>query len=68
MPEMTAVMRYAKERIKLCFPHQNKQALLKKIIDIVDKRWETQMDHPLYGAVLFLNPGKFFSIVNRGEG
>jgi hypothetical protein len=67
MPEITALMKFAKEKITQGFPHQNKQALLKKIMDIVDKRWETQMDHPLYGAALFLNPGKFFPIVDSGD-
>jgi hypothetical protein len=67
MPEITALMRYAKEKITQSFPQQNKQALLKKIMGIVDKRWENQMDHPLYGAALFLNPGKYFSIVESGD-
>jgi hypothetical protein len=67
MPEITALMKFAKEKITQGFPHQNKQALLKKIMDIVDKRWETQMDHPLYGAALFLNPGKFFPIVDSDD-
>ena len=67
MPEMTTLMRFAKEKINQGFPHQNKQALLKKIIDIVDKHWEHQMDHPLYGAALFLNPGKYFSIAESGD-
>jgi hypothetical protein len=67
MPEITALMRYAKEKITQSFPQQNKQALLKKIMGIVDKRWENQMDHPWYGAALFLNPGKYFSIVESGD-
>ncbi|KAM0877958.1 hypothetical protein ACQ4PT_035155 [Festuca glaucescens] len=67
MPEIAALMKYAKERINQGFPQQNKQPLLKKIMSIVDKRWENQMDHPLYGAALFLNPGKFFSIVKSGD-
>ncbi|KAM0895204.1 hypothetical protein ACQ4PT_023976 [Festuca glaucescens] len=67
MPEIAALMKHAKERINLGFPQQNKQALLKRIMTIVDKRWETQMDHPLYGAALFLNPGKFSSIVKSGD-
>jgi hypothetical protein len=25
------------------------------------------MDHPLYGAALYLNPGKFFAIKNKGD-
>ena len=67
MPEIKALMIYVKERINLGFPQQNKQPLLKKILAIVDKRWENQMDHPLYGAALFLNPGKFFPIVSRND-
>ena len=67
MPEITALMIYAKEMINLGFPQQNKQPLLKKILAIVDKRWENQMDHPLYGAALYLNPGKFFPIVKRND-
>jgi hypothetical protein len=27
----------------------------------------SQMDHPLYGAALYLNPGKFFAIKNKGD-
>lgn len=41
---------------------QNKQRLLKKVLGIVERRWETQMEVDLYGAALFLNPGKFFDI------
>ena len=67
MPEITAMMMWAKERINQGFPQQNKQALLKKIMDIVEKRWETQMDHPLYGAALYLNPGKYFSFKDSGD-
>jgi hypothetical protein len=67
MPEITTLMIYAKERINLSFPQQNKQPLLKKIMGIIEKRWETQMDHPLYGAALYLNPGKFFPIVERND-
>nr|XP_045083750.1 uncharacterized protein LOC109738638 [Aegilops tauschii subsp. strangulata] len=40
MPEIKALMIYAKERLNLGFPQQNKQPLLKKILAIVDKRWE----------------------------
>jgi len=67
MPEITAVMKFARQKISQGFPQQNKQGLLKKIMDIVDKRWENQMDHPLYGAALFLNPGKYFKIVDSGD-
>ena len=67
MPEVAALMAHAKERIKLSFPTQNKQRLLNKIIEIIERRWVRQMDHPLYGAALYLNPGKFFAIQKSGD-
>ena len=67
MTEVAALMNVAKEKIKLSFPTQNKQALLKKILDIIERRWVSQMDHPLYGASLYLNPGKFFAIQRKGD-
>lgn len=67
MPEITAIMMWAKEKIIQGFPQDNKKALLKKIMCIVEKRWENQMDHPLYGAALFLNPGKYFTYKDRGD-
>lgn len=67
MPEVAALMAHAKEKIKLSFSTQNKQRLLKKIINIIERRWVKQMDHPLYGAALYLNPGKFFAIQKSGD-
>ena len=67
MAEVVALMDMAKEKIKAGFTPQNKQALLKKILAIVEKRWVSQMDHPLYGAALYLNPGKFFAIKKKGD-
>jgi hypothetical protein len=29
---------------------------------IIERRWEKQMDHPLYGAAMYLNPGKLHPI------
>jgi hypothetical protein len=52
MAEVTALMDRAKERIKLSFTSQNKQHLLKRVLGIVERRWVSQMDHPLYGAAL----------------
>jgi hypothetical protein len=57
----------AKKRIKLSFTSQNKQALLKRVLGIVERRWVSQMDHPLYGAALYLNPEKFFAIKNKRD-
>ena len=66
MPEVAALMNVVIEKIRLSFPTQNKQTLLKKIMDIIERRWVTQMDHPLYGAALYLNPRKFFPSERRG--
>jgi hypothetical protein len=35
-------------------------------MDIIERRWVTQMNHPLYRAALYLNPEKFFAIQKKG--
>jgi hypothetical protein len=67
MLEVSALMNVVKEKIKLSFNTQNKAVLLKKILDIIEHRWVSQMDHPLYGAALYLNPKKFFKIQKKGD-
>jgi hypothetical protein len=67
MPEVSALMNVAKEKIKLSFNTQNKAALLKKIVDIIERRWVSQMGVPLYGVALYLNLGKFFEIQKKGD-
>jgi len=67
MPEVTALMNHAKDRIKLSFNISTKQGLLKRIMDIIEKRWVNQMEHPLYGAALYLNPGKFYPLVKAND-
>jgi hypothetical protein len=67
MPEVTALMNHAKERIKQSFNISTKQGLLKNIMKIIEKRWVNQMEHPLYGAALYLNPGKFFPLVKAND-
>jgi hypothetical protein len=56
--KVSALMNVAKEKIKLSFNTQNKATLLKKSVDIIERQWVSQMDHPLYGAALYLNPEK----------
>ncbi|KAK3132459.1 hypothetical protein QOZ80_6AG0522000 [Eleusine coracana subsp. coracana] len=63
MPEVSALMTHAKEKIELCFGIPTKRPLLKRIMAIVHQ----QIDHPLYGATLYLNPGKFFSLVKANN-
>jgi len=67
MTEVTSLMNHAKEKIKLSFDVDSKKLLLKKILEIIDKRWVKQMDHPLYGAALYLNPGKLHPLIRDNE-
>ena len=67
MPEVAALMKHAKDKIKLSFAIDSKKTLLKKIIDIIEKRWEKQMNHPLYAAALYLNPGKLHALLRDDE-
>ncbi|RLN13241.1 hypothetical protein C2845_PM09G18680 [Panicum miliaceum] len=67
MPEVDALMNHANEKIKASFSTENKRSLLNKIIQIIESRWDRQMDTPLYGAALFLNPGKFYTIQKEDD-
>ncbi|KAJ1283970.1 hypothetical protein BS78_03G168500 [Paspalum vaginatum] len=62
MPEVAAAMNIAKQKISSSFSTQNKKALLNCIMKIVENHWVKQMDTPLYGAALYLNPGKFYKM------
>ncbi|XP_039789048.1 uncharacterized protein LOC120655354 [Panicum virgatum] len=63
MPEVQALMNHAKEKISSSFAIQSKKSLLKRIMAMIECRWEKQMDHPLYGAALYLNPGKLHPLI-----
>ncbi|KAK8450946.1 hypothetical protein SEVIR_6G125706v4 [Setaria viridis] len=65
MPEVKALMNHAKEKINLSFAIPFKKKLLDKIMEIIERRWEKQMDHPLYGAALYLNPGKLHPLIRK---
>jgi len=67
MPEVQALMNHAKEKINLSFAIPSKKRLLDKIMEIIERRWEKQMDHPLYGAALFLNPGKLHPLIRKND-
>jgi len=62
LPEVAAAMNIAKQKISASFSTQNKKACLNRIMKIVENRWVKQMDTPLYGAALYLNPGKFYKM------
>jgi len=67
MPEVQALMNHAKKRINQSFAIQSKKSLIKKIMGIIERRWEKQMDHPLYGAALYLNPGKLHPLLKKDD-
>ncbi|CAM8937151.1 unnamed protein product [Rhodiola kirilowii] len=60
MAEICVAMDFAKKRIKDAL--DKKQRLSTKVLNIIERRWKSQMEVDLYGAALFLNPGKFFTI------
>ena len=60
MNEVMAAMDYAKERIKAAI--DDKPMLVKKVIKIVEDKWGSQMGVKLYGAALFLNPNRIYSL------
>ncbi|XP_042509285.1 uncharacterized protein LOC122084935 [Macadamia integrifolia] len=49
-------------RIKVNFT--NKERSWKKVLAIIDDRWEVQMDRPLYAAAFYLNASKYFDYIN----
>jgi hypothetical protein len=60
MPEIWAAMDVAKTHINDAL--SQREGLRSQVLAIIEKRWDTQMEHKLHGAALFLNPSKFFSI------
>jgi hypothetical protein len=65
MPNVMAAMDLAKEKIKAAI--DDKPTLVKKVIKIVEDRWESQTGVKLYGAALFLNPSRFFDLKAKPE-
>jgi hypothetical protein len=64
-PEITATMDVAKNTIKESL--KDRTDLRDEVLALYDKRWDTQMEQKLYGAALFLNPNKFFSIREKDK-
>lgn len=64
LAEVAYAMDFAKIQIRKAFGSQ-KLAIQNKVVKIIDDRWSSQMGKPLYGAALFLNPGKYFDILER---
>jgi hypothetical protein len=59
IPEVATTMDMAKTKITLGFEGRE---LIKKLLVIINRRWQDQMEVKLYGAALFLNPNKFFKL------
>jgi hypothetical protein len=60
MPEVAADMDMEKTKITSSF--DGRELMKKKLLAIINRRWEEQMEVKLYGAALFLNPNKFFEL------
>ncbi|KAM0898061.1 hypothetical protein ACQ4PT_022151 [Festuca glaucescens] len=63
MPQLTAAMEICKNKLNESF--SRKPPLLEKLMQIFRKRWDDQMMQKLHGAALFLNPGRFFDIMEN---
>ncbi|GJN12741.1 hypothetical protein PR202_ga31047 [Eleusine coracana subsp. coracana] len=64
-PEIMAAMDLAKDNIKNAL--KDKPALMKTVLDCFEERWGKQMEQKLYGAALFLNLAKLFSIRDENK-
>jgi hypothetical protein len=62
-PEIMAAMDIAKKTIKETLV--DKPSLRDEVLKYYNERWENQMEQKLYGAALFLNPGKYFAIKEK---
>jgi hypothetical protein len=60
MPEVAVAMDMAKAKITSGF--EGKEAMKRKSLVIINRRWQYQMEVKLYVAALFLNPNKFFEL------
>jgi hypothetical protein len=63
LPEIMAAMDFAKKTIKETLAE--KPTLRDDVLKYFDERWTNQMEQKLYGAALFLNPGKYFAIKEK---
>jgi hypothetical protein len=62
-PEIMAAIDVAKTIIKESL--KAKPRLLTEVLECFEKRWENQMEQKLYGAALYLNPGKFCTLRDK---
>ncbi|XP_074344613.1 uncharacterized protein LOC141683759 [Apium graveolens] len=62
LAEVASAIDYAKVQIKKIFV-SGKIAIRNKVVKIIEDRCNNQMGKPLSGAALFLNPGKYFDLL-----
>jgi hypothetical protein len=62
-PKIMAAMDVTKASIKESLTDMTR--LCAEVIECFEKRWENQMEQKLYGAALYLNPGKFFALRDK---
>jgi hypothetical protein len=63
MPQLIAAMDICKNRLNESF--SRKPQMLEKSMQLYNKRWDDMMLHKLHGAALFLNPSRFFDIMEK---
>jgi hypothetical protein len=63
MPQLTVAMEICNHKLNESF--SRKPPLLEKLMQIFRKRWDDQMMQKLHGAALFLNPARFFDIMEN---
>jgi hypothetical protein len=50
------------QKTKITSGFKGRELMKKKLLAIINRRWQDQMEVKLYGAALFLNPNKFFEL------
>jgi hypothetical protein len=60
MPEVVTATDMSKAKITSSF--EGREAMKRKLLAIINRRWQDQMEVKLYGAALLLNPNKFFEL------
>ncbi|KAL8093856.1 hypothetical protein AgCh_035657 [Apium graveolens] len=64
LAEIATAIDYAKSEVKKKFGG-GKMAIRNKVVKIINDRWNIQMGKPLHGASLFLNPGRYFDLLEN---
>ncbi|KAG8083676.1 hypothetical protein GUJ93_ZPchr0016g2581 [Zizania palustris] len=63
--EIMAAMDTTKDSIKNAL--KEKPQVISEVLEHFERRWDNQIEQKLYEAALFLNPGKFFAIMETDK-